>query len=252
MLTVQPVIGEKEILTMNSGSLGKARRRAVRKFGFLVVLMLVTLAYAATPAFACDGNNNGGNNNNNGGGNNKNNGGGVAAATDQKVLADLNAGVANVVKLIRNGQEVKLTDIKPPDIFTIEFKDATVKNVKCLAAGAAPVALVTLPQSKKLVEFLPLAPAGTNVKPVADPKSVANGSKETFSLFLNSSPSDWQLLKLNGSPLNRNAIKKVGQTFKIEKIDKSIVMRAVYLGSGFVLVTNPSTKQLVKLPLSNF
>jgi len=249
MLTVQPVIGEKEILTMNSGSLGKARRRAVRKVVCMLVLMLVTLAYAATPAFACDGNNNGGNNNNNGGGNN---GGGVAAATDQKVLADLNVGVANVVKLIRNGQEVKLTDIKPPDIFTIEFKDATVKNVKCLLAGAAPVALVTLPQSKKLVEFLPLAPAGTNVKPVADPKSVANGSKETFSLFLDSSPSDWQLLKLNGSPLNRNAIKKVGQTFKIRKIDNSITMRAVYLGSGFVLVTNPSTKQLVKLPLSNF
>jgi len=157
---------------MNSGSLGKARRRAVRKVGFLVVLMLVTLAYAATPltAFACDGNNQ-----DNG---NKPPKGNPVAASDKQVLDDLKAGVKNVKSLIRNGQEVKLTDIKPPDIFTINFNDVTVKNVKCLAAGAAPKALVKLP-SGKLVEFLPLALSpDTRVIPVADAQSVANGSKK--------------------------------------------------------------------------
>jgi hypothetical protein len=250
MLTIQPVIGEKEILTMNSGSLGKARRGAVRKVVFILALMLVTLVYAATPltALACDGGNN-----NNGGGNKPKPGGGVAAA-DKQATKDLNGG-SPIARLTVNGNVVQLADIKPPDKFVITFKDGVKLNAVCVVAGSAadPQATVTLPSGAQ-VAFRPKPAKGEKVvTPIVNAQAVANGSNQAFSLFLNSSPTDWKLVKLNGSPLNRNAIKKVGQAFKIEKIDNSIAaIKALYIGNGFVLLTDPSTKKLLKLPLSNF
>jgi len=75
------------------------------------------------------------------------------------------------------------------------------------------------------------------------------------SLFQNSSSSDWLLFTLNNSPLKRSAIKKAGQKFKIERIGSSILMKAVYLGSGnigqnLVLVTLLNG-QLISIPLSD-
>lgn len=239
---------------MNSGSLGKARRRAVRKVVCMLVLMLVTLAYAATPltALAC----NGGDNNNNGGGNKPKPGGGGIAAADKQAIKDLNGG-SQIASLKINGNPVQLADIKPPDKFQITFADGVKLDAVCVVAGSAadPQATVTLPSGAQ-VAFRPKpnkAAGEKVVTPIVNAQAIANGSNEAFSLFLNSSPTDWKLVKLNGSPLNRNAIKKVGQAFKIEKIDNSIAaIKALYIGNGFVLLTDPSTKKLLKLPLSNF
>jgi hypothetical protein len=250
MLTVQPVIGEKEILTMNSGSLGKARRRAVRKVAFMLVLMLVTLAYAVTPltAFACDGNNQ-----DKGNKPPKN----PVAASDNQAIADLK-GASKIASLTIKGNPVQLNDIKPPDKFQIAFEDGVKLDAVCVVAGIAPnaAAIVQLPSGKKKL-FQPKAKGDKIVTDIVAsdqiPQSVANGSKES-SLFQNSSSSDWLLFTLNNSPLKRSAIKKAGQKFKIERIGSSILLKAVYLGSGnigqnLVLVTLLN-KQLISIPLS--
>lgn len=239
---------------MNSGSLGKARRRAVRKVVCMLVLMLVTLAYAVTPltAFACDGNNQ----DNNGKGNKppKN----PVAASDNQAIADLK-GASKIASLTIKGNPVQLNDIKPPDSFQIAFEDGVKLDAVCIVAGIAPnaAAAVKLPSGKKKL-FQPKAKGDKIVTDIVAsdqiPQAIANGSKES-SLFQNSSPSDWLLFTLNNSPLDRSAIKKAGQRFKIERIGSSILMKAIYLGSGkvgqnSVLVTLPS-KQLVSIKLSS-
>ncbi len=234
---------------MNSGSLGKARRGAVRKVVFMLVLMLVTLAYAATPltAFACDGANGAANNQKPA--KPKPAGGGAA---DKKAIADLN-GASKIASLTINKKVVQLADIKPPQKFLITFADGVKLNAQCIVAGNAPdpQADVTLPSGAQ-VQFRPKAPAGQIVTPIANPKSIANASKrETFSLFLGSSSSDWQLFKLDGSPLDRSAITTAGQKFQISKIGSPTVMLAFYKGNNSVLVTVPPSKQLMSIPLSD-
>ena len=243
---------------MNSGSLGKARRGAVRKVVFMLVLMLVTLAYAATPltAFACDGANGAANNQKPA--KPKPAGGAAAnkpkpasgAAADKKAIADLN-GASKIASLTINKKVVQLADIKPPQKFLITFADGVKLNAQCIAAGNDPQADVTLPSGAQ-VQFRPKAPAGQIVTAIANPKSIANASKrETFSLFLGSSSSDWQLFKLDGSPLDRSAITTAGQKFQISKIGSSTVMLAFYKGNNSVLVTVPPSKQLMTIPLSD-
>jgi len=254
---------------MNSGSLGKARRGAVRKVVFMLVLMLVTLAYAATPltAFACDGANGAANNQKpakpkpagGAAANKPKPAGGAAAnkpkpasgaAADKKAIADLN-GASKIASLTINKKVVQLADIKPPQKFLITFADGVKLNAQCIAAGNDPQADVTLPSGAQ-VQFRPKAPAGQIVTAIANPKSIANASKrETFSLFLGSSSSDWQLFKLDGSPLDRSAITTAGQKFQISKIGSSTVMLAFYKGNNSVLVTVPPSKQLMTIPLSD-
>ncbi|HWS84332.1 MAG TPA: hypothetical protein VN207_08745 [Ktedonobacteraceae bacterium] len=234
---------------MNSGSLGKTRRRAVRKVGFLVVLMLVTLVYAATPltAFACNGNNNNNNNNGSGNGSGKQKGNGISAS-DNQAIADLKAGVNAGENLIdsQGNPVVKFADLKQGQRFKVKFSDGVSLNAEFVGNGKA---VVILPSGKQVIDQL--QPDGTAI--VTDINnnpavvSVANSSKETFSMFQNSTPSSWQLFKLNGSLLDRNAIKKAGQKFEIERIGNSTLMQAVYLGNGnvgrnLVLVTIPHSK----------
>jgi len=246
---------------MNRVSLGKTRRRAVKRVIFLFVFALVALAYVATPltAFACGGNGGGGNDGggNNGGGNNGGGNGGVAAS-DKQVIDDLKKGTGAGEELSDiNGTSIKFTDLKKGQKFKVKFADGVSLDAEFVGGGKA---IVNLPSGAQVI--CQPQPDGTAIVTAVNgnlPPATASSTKETLSLFQNGSSSDWQLFTLHHIPLDRSTIRKTGQNFLIKRIGDNTFMQAEYLGSGnvghnLVLVTVPISKSKSKpitVPLSD-
>jgi len=219
---------------MNSVSLGKTRRRAVKRVIFLFVFALVTLAYVATPltAFACDGNGNG-------------NGGAGIGASDKQAIADLKKGTGAGEQLTDvNGTSIKFTDLKQGQKFKVNFADGVSLDAEFVGNGKA---VVKLP-SGKLVICQPQPDGTAIVTPkngASDSPAVANSDKQTITQLRKSSLSGkLQLFRTNSTtPIKLSALQRVGQKFKI-KI-KGNFLNAVYRGNNQASVTLLSGQKII-------
>lgn len=233
---------------MNSGSLSETKRRAVKKVVFLVGLMLLILACAATPltAFACagGGNNDGGNNGGgNKGGGNKDGGGGAKPKGNKQPPANPNAASTERADLEANKEAfedvngkpltaIEVTALKGSDKFKIVFKDlGDSVDAIVVIPGKGDGNLVGFSAKVTLsdgTQVICRVVSATKASVTAVPNS--NSTKEFAILFPNVPQSSWLLFTLKGVPLAKSAIKKAGQKFEVKKAGSNTVMQALYLG----------------------
>jgi hypothetical protein len=237
---------------MNSESLDKNR---VKKVVFPFVLVLVALAYLTTSsiAFACNGGGGGGG----GGGKNGGNGSSGLSASLRQVTQDLKDGKEN---FLFQSQVIKIADCKQGQLITITFpNEPSLNNVslkaECLGNNKAIVTVPTLPDLTSPIQIqLVVKPDGsgtvTSVNTVTTQTTIS-GTRRAFSVFQDSTPSDWQVFSLKHSSLKISAIKKPGQKFLIRRVGTLTFLPAQFLSRkgvyhNQVLVTLPDKTLLTK------